>query len=417
MSEALIRPQVIAEERFRLYGSVLIRPSPGYLLLALIALCMISAGVYFLLSTQYTRTESALGYLIPGSGLSRRYAQRNALVHGVHVEVGRHVARGEPLITLSYDSLSPERSSKSQAQKENLELRQTELRERVRQAGLRHQIALEDAKQKALSLEEEASAVELQIGLQNRWLTDIRDRLARFQEGFARGGLARIEVETLRSDILSGEINLQSMRRDLLARKREIAALVLLQSQLVAEHAALLSNYAEDRLKLQALDLENDHHAGGLVTALTDSVVISLGVSAGEQVGPGEELVVLAAINTHLYAELYVPVDAVGFVASGQQVKIRYDSFPFEKYGAFYAVLEEVSAFVSDPDSLQVSMPLTRPSFRARARLREQSVTVGGQQVALIPGMTFRADVKTQTRSLLEWIFEPLYAIGGASFP
>jgi membrane fusion protein len=60
-------------------------------------------------------------------------------------------------------------------------------------------------------------------------------------------------------------------------------------------------------------------------------------------------------------------------------------------------------------------MPLADGSYRARVELEREYVQAFGERVALRPGMSFTAEIVIEQRSMLEWLFEPLYALGGRS--
>jgi membrane fusion protein len=46
-------------------------------------------------------------------------------------------------------------------------------------------------------------------------------------------------------------------------------------------------------------------------------------------------------------------------------------------------------------------------------KLDKQAITAYGKPQALVAGMVLDADIKQDTRRLIEWIFEPIYAIKG----
>ena len=53
------------------------------------------------------------------------------------------------------------------------------------------------------------------------------------------------------------------------------------------------------------------------------------------------------------------------------------------------------------------------PSYRVTARLERQTITAYGNEVALRPDMTLRADIVFDRRSLIEWLFDPLLSARG----
>ena len=53
------------------------------------------------------------------------------------------------------------------------------------------------------------------------------------------------------------------------------------------------------------------------------------------------------------------------------------------------------------------------PFYRVTVSLARQAITAYGKPEAVKPGMLVDADVLGEQRTLAEWIFEPLYSLGG----
>jgi membrane fusion protein len=112
--------------------------------------------------------------------------------------------------------------------------------------------------------------------------------------------------------------------------------------------------------------------------------------------------------NSRLRAELYVPTSAVGFVASGQIVRLAVDAFPYQRFGTVSARIIEVSgATTGKPDANGTATPV----YLVTAEIEDPNVSAFGRAQPLLPGMTLSARIVTEKRSLIEWLFEPLLAI------
>jgi membrane fusion protein len=127
----------------------------------------------------------------------------------------------------------------------------------------------------------------------------------------------------------------------------------------------------------------------------------------GMSVAAGEPVLVLLPEGALLQAELWLPSSASGFVNPGQRVNLRYDAFPYQKFGVQRARLEEIA---DSAVSMQAGAP---PLFRALASLEHHHILAFGRAHALRPGMTLSADIVVDERSLLEWLLEPLFSIRG----
>ena len=81
----------------------------------------------------------------------------------------------------------------------------------------------------------------------------------------------------------------------------------------------------------------------------------------------------------------------------GQGVKLRYDAFPYQRYGVRFATVRWLGPAGSTArDSGE---------FRALVDLADDSIRVHGQLQALLPGMGGRADIVVGRRSLVSYAF------------
>lgn len=141
--------------------------------------------------------------------------------------------------------------------------------------------------------------------------------------------------------------------------------------------------------------------------------VDDVAVRAGQPVATGALIAVVVPVGGELVAELYVPARAAGFVAAGQPLRLRYEAFPFERYGAQDGVVEDVSRTLLSPDETAGSAGIRprEPVFRVRGRLAAQEVDAYGASVPLRAGMRLTADIVVDRRTLGEWLLDPVYAV------
>ena len=118
-----------------------------------------------------------------------------------------------------------------------------------------------------------------------------------------------------------------------------------------------------------------------------------------------------------LEARLYAPSRTIGFVRKGDKVQLRYQSYPYQKFGQYQGVVESVSnTSVASSELIGFAIPDTpvgEPVFSITVRLTQQTVTAYGQQLPLQAGMRLDADILQETRRLYEWMLEPLYSVTG----
>jgi hypothetical protein len=110
----------------------------------------------------------------------------------------------------------------------------------------------------------------------------------------------------------------------------------------------------------------------------------------------------------------------IGFVAEGQEAVIKFDAFPFTRYGTVPGKIKIVSedAVCGGGVSQQAGEPAEVQSaktgssnplfYAARVTLDHTTIKVDGKDVKLTPGMAATVEIKTGKRKLIEYLLSPL---------
>src|SRR5262249_3673888 len=94
------------------------------------------------------------------------------------------------------------------------------------------------------------------------------------------------------------------------------------------------------------------------------------------------------------------------------EVRLMLQAFPHERFGAVGGRVTTISSTVLAPTELSIpGVDLKEPVFRVRADLASDHVRAYGQSIPMQPGMLLSADVVFDHRSLLQWLFDPLFAV------
>jgi len=112
-----------------------------------------------------------------------------------------------------------------------------------------------------------------------------------------------------------------------------------------------------------------------------------------------------------------VPSRAVGFVEPGDAVRLRYPSFPYQKFGHHGGKVLRISRSALSSGELGTLVGkgnAGEPYYRIVVALDRPTVRAFGREEALKPGMLLEADILGERRRLWEWAIEPLYALSGS---
>lgn len=109
-----------------------------------------------------------------------------------------------------------------------------------------------------------------------------------------------------------------------------------------------------------------------------------------------------------LRAELAVPSAAIGFIKPDQEVRLAIDAFPYQRFGT---VKGKVTTVATSAIAAHGPNGTSVPVYPVTVMLDTSSVLAYGRKEQLVSGMTLTARIVTERQSLLEWLFEPLFAV------
>jgi hemolysin D len=136
--------------------------------------------------------------------------------------------------------------------------------------------------------------------------------------------------------------------------------------------------------------------------APVDGTVQQLAVhTIGGVVTPAQPLLAVVPGKETLEVEATVLNKDIGFVKPGQHVTVKIDSFPYTRYGYLDGVVESVSHDAAQDEKAGLVFP-------ARVRLKQSHLSIDGVRVALTPGMSLSAEIKTGKRRVISYLLSPL---------
>lgn len=408
----LFRMEAINAAGRRLSGSVVLTSSFPTALLTWILVAVVLSLAVLASTASYARKETVTGRLAPSGGLIRLTAQRGGVVERLYVTEGQVVVAGQPVATVR---LSPVLSSGDSyaATKGNLEIRRRSAQDSAETARLALEAERSQLLRRRRALGEELSEAQRRAALQERRLALSRAEVERAEAVAAQGFLPGRELELRRSAALQAEQSLSEMKAEALGLHRQIgetdARLAAIPLDLRAAAAAATSTLAG----LSEEAIYSEGQANYEVVATVAGRIGALPVARGQVLAQGATLAVLTPSGSPLEAELYAPSRAAGFIREGQEVRLMYQAFPFQKFGVGEGEVASVSRTVLAPADIRADgLNIQEPVFMVRVRLRKDSVEAYGRSIPLQPGMLLTAEVVAERRTLFEWLFDPLYAAG-----
>lgn len=198
--------------------------------------------------------------------------------------------------------------------------------------------------------------------------------------------IQRDQLTKVRASIIGADKQINQVTQEFL--KNTYGKLAEAEDQIVA-----LTQEVTKAAKVQDLQI---------LRAPVDGIVQQLAVhTIGGVVSAGDPLMVVVPDERVLTVEANVLNKDIGFVSEGQSVEVKFEAFPFTKYGVIHGEVLSIAQNAVADENLGLIYP-------ARVSLQESIIMVNNKEVNISPGMAVTAEVKTNQKRLIEFLLSPL---------
>jgi membrane fusion protein len=301
----------------------------------------------------------------------------------------------------------------------SLEERRRSLEDAARQQALLAEGEMLSLQRRLDEMKRESNQIEAEAMLHRQRLALAQQSLERLESLSRDQFISPAQVQTKKEEVLGLQAQAQVLERQSATLARDRAALegerrglpVLLKSRQGAierDLAALAREAAEQDAVRQIV-----------VRAPQDGTVSSVLAEPGQSVSPASALASLIPAGAQLQAHLFAPSDAVGFVRPNQEVRLRFEAFPYQKFGHQNGHVLQVSRTPLAAPEL-AGLPLAGPTgganvdepmFRITVAMEQPELRAFGSTQPLVAGMRMQADVLLERRRLIEWLFAPVLGL------
>ncbi|MBB3121072.1 HlyD family secretion protein [Pseudoduganella violacea] len=440
---SLFRHELFESRQNQWLGSIqLSQPISAALVVALSVALGTLAIIYIAFGT-ITKKAHVSGITTPAQGIINVTSKISGIISHIHATEGQEVSEGDLLFDISSDRhtslgdvslmLNQQFSVRQESLEKELYIKELQMKEKKQSLKLRL---------KNLDLEDQNLTQELKILESRRNLANLTENKYSLLEknGFISSTQTQ-EKKEISLDLASKEMAMKRSKQQLqsskIALEEEISSISSIfemeSSQIRRAIAGIKQEIIENQDKLK--NLSNATKSG-----VISNIMIKPGqsVSAGQllasivpfaacsQVSGGKNLQCQPNKNIDLEVHLYASSKATGFVTPGQTVMLRYQAYPYQKFGLRKGTVVDVSSTPFAPNELPANMASTilsyhrakdqNPSieealYRIRVKIDVEGTHFHETSFHLKPGMVVDADIIQDNRRIWEWILEPAIAM------
>lgn len=410
-SEGLIRREVLDARKEDWLGSVRL-PSPDMAWpMTLLAAAAVVALMLVMAFASVSRKERVSGRLVPAGGLQTIAAATSGVLTRRLVDEGQAVSEGQALFEISPDLAMPGgRSGVAETVAGELERQRRGLQRDLDDLASLHAQRAAGLEQEIASLRRQLASAITEAGLRQEQAAAATQMLERIRPLQEQQIVSAVQVQQYRDQALGAQAQLELATRARIELERQLADARQQLQALPLETAARRTGIERDLAGVAQAGARNQAQRAVAVHAPGAGVVSGLAVSQGQAVAEGDRLASIIPDGAPLVAELWVPSRAIGTLAPGDRVALRYHAFPHQKFGQQQGRIVEVatSAALASEVLARTGVDPGAPAYRVLVELDRQDIQAAGRRFGLRASMSLEADLLLERRRLYEYVLRPL---------
>lgn len=415
-NNSLFREDAIKNNQSDVCGQILlIRPFSINLLTLFFSLLFFAIFLFFIFCG-YGRKINVSGVLLPVDGVIRILPQESGVIDEVLVQENQIIKKGDVLFILKNLKFSPVQADTEKFlldRKDNL-IADNELL--IKQYVVKKQAAIDTQN----NLEEERKFLESQIVIQKERVA-IANTLAQKYKGLVDSrSITPVEYDAKKSDLIDQQSVLFDLQRKLASINRDINNQNIELLQLPLNEKRDVATFTRELNVIEKEIAENNAQKFITITAPKDGIVSTIMVSKGQSIEENGLIATILPSDFSLEANLFIPSSAFGFIKSGMPVSLRYQAFPYQKFGQHNGTIVEIGSSSVQTNELKTlgiySQQFNNEKdtyYRVKVKLDNQYILAYGKKYPLRTGMSLESNIMLEDRKIYEWILEPLFSING----
>lgn len=347
------------------------------------------------------------------------YAPDSGVITEKFVNDGDKVMAGDKLFALSTSRFGAQGNIQQRLASEAA-LKKTLAEQELARLKLIHQNEKRSLESTITRLKSQHRHTVQRIASQKSRVRLAEEMLGKYRYLNTNDAVSKQEMMNVEAEMLEQKSQLDAYRSEEAGLLQEIQAQNLTLESLPQRHQTEQSQLERSIADISQEILDFEMRSEQIIRAGKSGYAATPNVETGQQVDSTRLLMSIVPEQTELYASLYVPSKAAGFVKPKEKVVLRYQAYPYQKFGHAEGEIVSVAKTALGKQELSglgliFANPalVNEPAYLVKVKLKKQSVTAYGEEKPLQIGMILEADILHGSKKLYEWVLDPLYSVSG----
>ncbi|EKN3608759.1 HlyD family secretion protein [Yersinia enterocolitica] len=393
---------LIKYHKNRPFGNVLIADTIPQRITIIISIVMCITILLFLSLVSYTQRINVSGIVFPDKGIISIKSKKSGVIKCIFKSSGDSVNKNEKLVLV--DS-----SSSTHYFSNNEDSYQALLSKLNNINDERNKDNIENIMMKKNSIEKQKKQTENSILIMENQLKLLDESIKaektsfeKIEKAYRKNYVSAIEKNSAETQLIDKKIRRQSIYNDLITKKMQIddlkQELADLDNKINDIRSENDKDYIQSLMQLYGYASETE----SIIRAPSSGYISGQLKNMGDYVNIGDNVLTIIPHGSINQVIAFITPDIIGEVKKGKKVTIKYDSYPYQRFGVDHGIIVDISRVPMQPSDIYDSygLKVDKSSFKVVIKITNHK-----NKIILIPGMSLKLSMPTRTETLMKWLF------------
>lgn len=409
LNSGLFRKEALESRRGELFGTVVIYPNITYSVIFFFLSVWFVLFIVWMFETVYAKKIAVMGWLEPEAGIIKIFEVDQGVIAEVFVKDGDKIKKGQHILAVKREKVISLRENLSEKLVHELKQQNSLLEQEKARSIKENANMVAGIQDKIKSNNDQISLLIKQKEIYVNRVNLVQNDLERYTALLNINQISQASFDQAKEKLLIVESNIGEVDIKIEALSIAVKSLEneLRQSEinLQANLQSIESKTYENNSRIDSIGSESYFY----IVAPADGVVANFQLRVGSRIDVNKPLLSILPASKTLVAKLLVPVKAIGSVKAQQIVNVRYDAYPYQQFGTFRGKILRISESAAlSQELIDSPLQVNGSVYLMYVQLDAQEIESSGEVLKLAPGMTLIADVLIDSKSIMQWIFNPV---------
>lgn len=409
----MFRKDFFLQKKNEWLGDVHVSNPVSYRLLGLYSFILFLTLIIFLFFAHYTNREKSQGSIIPEKGIININSNENGFIKDIFISNGMYVKKGTALFSISKEKNAEHYGNTNQFINNQLEKQKHLLIKTINDKKSFLETQKKIKTDYINELKNDKIEIKKQILITQNQSLKMKSILSNMLTLKSKGYVSNLEIQQQENLFLENEKQTKSLKRQLIENTIKLNEQDEFLNRMYNEYKIEENKINQDIFEIEKNMAINKNDEQNIYFAKESGVVSSLLFEKGQSIKAGDTVIAEIPENSKFVVQLFVPSSSIGFIKPGNNVILRYQAYPYQKFGVQHGKVKEISKSIISAKQITdiTGNPSNDPYYKIIIEPEKQYILTYGEKKSLLSGMIVDADIMLEKRNLFEWIFEPMFGL------